>query len=146
MTREPERMSVAEHAMPAPPTGRHMSARDALVCIGLTVLLLLAFEGRSIERTGDEMSPGWERSLVLAVGRPAGAVSEATGLGAAKDRLLAWAHPDEALTGPGGFVQTSSGAPPPDVPPVTPDAFDPRALGADPKPPRALRTVLVTGD
>jgi hypothetical protein len=29
---------------------------------------------------------------------------------------------------------------------VTPDAFDPRALGARPAPPRPLRTVLVTGD
>ena len=29
---------------------------------------------------------------------------------------------------------------------MTPDAFDPRALGARPPPPRALRTLLVTGD
>jgi hypothetical protein len=29
---------------------------------------------------------------------------------------------------------------------VTPDAFDPAALGAKPRPPRPLRTLLVTGD
>jgi lysophospholipase L1-like esterase len=143
---EPERMSIAEQAVPAPPTGRHLSARDALVCAGVCVLLLLVFEGRSIERSGEEMRPGWERSLVLAVGRPAGAVSESTGLGAVKDRLLAWVHPDDALTGPGGFAEVSSVAPGTGVPPVTRDAFDPRALGVRPRPPRALRTVLVTGD
>jgi lysophospholipase L1-like esterase len=142
---EPERMSVAEDAIPAPPTGRHLSARDALICVGVCVLLLLAFEGRSIERSGDEMTPGWERTLVLAVGRPAGAVSRATGLAGVKDRLVAWAHPDESLSGPGGFGQAASSAPA-GVPPVTPDAFDPRALGAKPAPPRPLQTVLVTGD
>jgi hypothetical protein len=142
---EPERMSVAEQAMPAPPTGRHLSARDALICVGVCVLLLIAFEGRSIERSGKEMTPGWERSLVLAIGRPAGAVSRATGLATAKDELVAWAHPDEALTGPGGFREAGSSTPA-GVPPVTRDAFDPRAFGAKPAAPRALKTVLVTGD
>jgi lysophospholipase L1-like esterase len=142
---EPERMSVAEHAIPAPPTGRHRSARDALLCVGVCVLLLLAFEGRSIERSGEEMTPGWERSLVLSVGRPAGTVARVTGLGAVKDRLVAWARPDESLSGPGGFSEVAGGTPA-GVPLVTPDAFDPRALGAKPAPPRALKTVLVTGD
>src|SRR5205085_260078 len=32
------------------------------------------------------------------------------------------------------------------VPPVSPDAFDPSALGAKPPPRRPLRTLLVTGD
>jgi len=145
-------MSDSDHttpalpSVPAPPTGRHLSARDALVCIGLCALLLLAFEGRSIRRSGEEMKPGWERSLVLAVGHPAGAVSEALGLAAVKDTLVAWAHPDDGLSGPGGFDEATAGAAVRGVPPVTPDAFDPRALGARPAAPRALRTVLVTGD
>jgi hypothetical protein len=142
---EPERMSVVEHAIPAPPTGRHRTAREALLCIGVCALLLLAFEGRSIERSGEEMTPGWERSLVLAVGRPAGALSRATGLGGVKDRLVAWARPGESLSGPGAFSAAASSAPA-GVPPVTADAFDPRALGAKPAAPRRLRTVLVTGD
>ena len=81
--------------------GRHLTARDALICIGLCTLLLLAFEGRSIRRSGEEMKPGWERSLVLAVGDPAGAVSDALGLATVKDKLVGWAHPDDALSGPG---------------------------------------------
>jgi uncharacterized protein len=133
-------------SIPAPPTGRHLSARDALVCIGISALLLLAFEGRSLRRSGEEMKPGWERSLVLAVGRPAGAVSERLGLAAIKDRLVAWVHPNDGLSGPGGFDEAATGAAVRGVPPVTPDAFDPRALGARPARPRPLRSVLVTGD
>jgi lysophospholipase L1-like esterase len=133
-------------SIPAPPTGRYLSARDALVCIGLCTLLLLAFEGRSIRRSGEEMKPGWERSLVLAVGHPAGAVSETLGLAAVKDELVGWAHPGDGLSGPGGFEEAAAGAAARGVPPVTPDAFDPRALGARPAAPRALRTILVTGD
>jgi hypothetical protein len=142
-----ERRSVVEDQIPAPPTGRHLSARDAVVAVSVCVVLLLLFEGASIRRSGEEMSPGWERSLVLAVGRPAGAVSDASGLGEVKNRLVAWAHPDDGLSGPGGFEQaanTRSSAQP--VAPVTPDAFDPSQLGQRPAPPRALRTVLVTGD
>jgi hypothetical protein len=145
-------MSDSDHtapplpSIPAPPTGRRLSARDALVCIGLCTLLLLAFEGRSIRRSGEEMKPGWERSLVLAVGRPAGALSDALGLATVKDKLVGWVHPDDGLSGPGGFDERAAGAAARGVPPVTPDAFDPRTLGARPAAARALRTVLVTGD
>jgi hypothetical protein len=132
--------------IPAPPTGRHRSARDALIAVGLCALLLLAFDGRSLRHSGQEMAPGWERSLVLAVGRPAGAFSDAVGLAKIKDRLVGWVHPKDALSGPGGFDEEATGAAVGEVPPVTPDAFDPRALGARPAVPRALRTVLVTGD
>jgi len=130
--------------VPAPPSGRHRTARDALVCIVVCVVLLLAFEGASIRRSGEEMAPGWQRSLVLAAGRPAGALSDATGLGGVKNRLVSWAHPDDGLSGAGGF--DAARGPAGRVPPVTPDAFDPRALGARPAPPRTLRRVLVTGD
>jgi hypothetical protein len=142
-----ERRSVVEDQIPAPPTGRHLSARDAVVAVFVCVVLLLLFEGASIRRTGDEMAPGWERTLVLAVGRPAGALSDLTGLGDVKNRLVAWAHPDDGLSGPGSFEQaanTGSSAQP--VAPVTPDAFDPRQLGQPQARPRTLRTVLVTGD
>jgi hypothetical protein len=143
-----ERRSVVEDQIPAPPTGRHLSARDALFAVSFCVVLLLLFEGASIRRSGEEMTSGWERTLVLTVGRPAGALSDLTGLGGVKNRLVAWAHPDDALSGgPGGFEQaanTRSSAP--RVAPVTPDAFDPRQLGQPPAKPRVLRTVLVTGD
>jgi len=142
-----ERRSVVEDQIPAPPTGRHLSARDAVVAVSVCVVLLLLFEGASIRRSGEEMAPGWERTLVLAVGHPAGALSDVTGLDGVKDRLVAWAHPNDGLSGPGGFEQAAnSGSSVQPVAPVTPDAFDPRQLGQPPARPRALRTVLVTGD
>ena len=35
---------------------------------------------------------------MLAVGRPAGALSDALGLAAVKDKLVGWAHPDDGLS------------------------------------------------
>jgi hypothetical protein len=142
-----ERRSVVEDQIPAPPTGRHLRARDAILAVSVCVALLLLFEGASIRRSGEEMTAGWERTLVLAVGRPAGALSDLTGLGHVKNRLVAWAHPDDGVSGPGGFEQAANaGSSAQPVAPVTPDAFDPRQLGEPPARPRGLRTVLVTGD
>ena len=142
-----ERRSVVEDQIPAPPTGRHLRARDAVVAVSVCVVLLLLFEGASIRRSGEEMPSGWERTLVLSVGRPAGTLSDLTGLGEVKNRLVAWAHPDDGLSGPGGFEQAANtGSSTQPVAPVTPDAFDPRQLGQPPARPRVLRTVLVTGD
>jgi hypothetical protein len=134
---ETDHTAPALPSIPAPPTGRHLSARDAIVCIGLCTLLLLAFEGRSIRRSGEEMQPGRERSLVLAVGHPAGAVSDALGLATVKDKLVGWAHPDDALSGPGGFDEAAAGASRAGVARAGDRgrAFDPRAreLGAPPR-------------
>ena len=46
--------------------------RDLLICCGIAVVLLTFAEGRSVRHAGREMPSGWERSLVLAVGNPAG--------------------------------------------------------------------------
>jgi hypothetical protein len=43
-------------------------------------------------------------------------------------------------------VSTASGTASPEVPPVTPDAFDPSAVGAPPPARKPLGTLLVTGD
>ena len=142
----PDHDKSATASIPAPPTGRHVTARDAIICIGLCTLLLVLFEGHSLRRSGEEMRPGWERTLVLAAGRPAAELTDGLGLAGVKDRLVGWVHPGQTLSGHGGFDQASVSVAAGGVPPVTPDAFDPRALGQQPVPPRALRTVLVTGD
>lgn len=135
--------AAALHDIPAPPLGRRRGARDALVCIGVCVLVLLAFEGASIRHAGQDMKHGWQRTLVLVAGTPAGALSDASGLGSVKDRTLAWERSNDGSGGPGGFRADSG---PAVVGAVTPDAIDPRGLGLRPPAPRALRTVLVTGD
>lgn len=145
-------------------TGRRLSARDALLCVAIAVVLLVLFEGGSIRHSGKEMSPGWERTAVLAVGEPAGWVADQLPLNEGFDRVAGWLSPDDQLTGPGGFADAS--APPPagagapatggagasatggaGAPAsVTPDYFDPATIGQQPKKLPALHTLLVTGD
>jgi len=132
------------------PTGRRLRARDALLCIGIVAMARVLFEGASIRHGGKEMSPGWERTAVLAVGEPAGWVADRLPLNDAFDDVTAWLSPDDKLTGPGGFAEVSTTAPvaggggaPASI---TPDYFDPAALGQKPKKLPALRTLLVTGD
>ncbi len=133
------------------PTGRIMRARDALVCVIVAVVVLLVVQGQSIRGSGEKMEPGLERSVVLAVGHPAGWIADRFGIHDDVKQLTASLSPDDALSGPGGFddaptngaqAAAAAGA----VAPVTPDAFDPAALGEKPVQLDKLRTLLVTGD
>lgn len=130
------------------PTGRRARVRDVLLCVGIAVVLLLLIEGGSIRNSGREMAPGVERTVVRAVGEPAGWAADKLPLSDAADSMTGWLSPDDELTGPGGFEnaavapQPGAGAPAP----ITPDYFDPAALGAKPVQLRKLRKLLVTGD
>jgi hypothetical protein len=133
-------------APPPPPRGRHLTARDALLVIGIVVFVLVVVVGRSVRHAGKEMSSGWERTMVLAVGEPAGWLADKLPF----QKLVADATKplksgDDLSSAPGGFDETGAAATT-GVPPVTPDAFDPAAIGAKPVAPRPLKTVLVTGD
>ena len=136
------------------PTGRRLSARDALICVFVAVVLLLVVEGASIRSSGQKMEAGVERTVVLAVGRPAGWLADRLPLADAADSLTASLSPDEDLTGPGGFDSApvygtpaakgvGAGAA---AAAITPDAFDPAELGTRPEQLPALKTLLVTGD
>ena len=123
--------------------------RDLLICCGIAVVLLTFAEGRSVRHAGHEMPSGWERSLVLAVGNPAGWLADRLPpLANAANSLGNALKSDDDLSGggAGSFADRGTPASAGGVPPVTPDAFDPRALGEKPPAPRPLKTVLVTGD
>src|SRR3954451_15880817 len=122
---------------------RRFRARDGVLAVALTSVLLILFGGASVRRAGEEMSPGIGRDAVLAVGRPPGWLADRLPLERAAHRATAWLSPDRSLGG-GGF--TAAAATGSGVPPVTADAFDPAALGDRPAPRRRLRTLLVTGD
>ena len=130
------------------PTGRSVRARDALICVFVAVIVLLVSQGQSIRESGEKLDPGVERTVVLAVGHPAGWVADRFGIDDDVDRLTASLSPDEALGGAGGFDETTTGGAQPAgaVAPVTPDAFDPAALGEKPAVLPKLSTLLVTGD
>ncbi|MEA2410160.1 MAG: uncharacterized protein QOC77_721 [Thermoleophilaceae bacterium] len=127
---------------------RRFSARDALVAIGVCALLLVLFSGGSVKRAGAEMGPGVSKTLVDAVGKPTGTVADALPFAGIGHDLTRWLSPEEDLGSSGtGFVSaTTPGATASQVPPVTPDAFDPASVGASSPPKKPLHTLLVTGD
>ena len=135
------------------PTGRRLRARDAVLCVFVTALLLVLLEGRSIRNSGEKMDPGVQRTAVLAVGKPAGWLADRLPLADVVSSATAWLSPDDKLTGGAGSFETPpAGAGAAAVAgtaaaaPITPDAFDPAALGEKPKPLAKLGTLLVTGD
>ncbi len=133
-----------DSAVPQPPRGPRRRSRDALVVVFLAVVVLVLFEGSSVRTAGDEMQPGLERDVVVAVGEPAGWVSDRLPLDEWGDDALAFLE-DGGVGDEGGFESTPSAARG-GVPTVSADSFDPAELGAKPDPPRPLDTLLVTGD
>ena len=129
-----------------PPGSRRFRARDAVVVVLVAVLVLLVLEGDAIRGAGEEMTPGWERTLVLAVGEPAGWMADRIGISELDDDLTASLNPDEDLGSAGGGFDETAPAARGGVPPVTPEAFEPARIGAKPPAKRALRKLLVTGD
>jgi hypothetical protein len=142
---------VSDVPTPAPPKPprepRRFRARDALVAVGVAAILLLLVEGPSIRNSGERMDDGLWKTVVLAIGKPADAAGDALPFAEIGDELTGWLAPDDDRGGPGSFEAAAADpAAAARVPPVTPDYFDPRALGAEPPAPRTLDTVLVTGD
>ncbi|MBA3301109.1 MAG: DUF459 domain-containing protein [Thermoleophilaceae bacterium] len=121
------------------------SARQAVYAVLVTAAVLLLFEGPSIRNAGERMDPGIARTLVRAVGEPAGYLGDKLPFAGVGNDLTGWLSPDDDLGGEGGFEGKAVAQGPGGVAPVGPEAFDPRALGQKPKP-IPLRRLLVTGD
>jgi uncharacterized protein len=125
---------------------RRFDVRQLLKAIGLVSLLLFITSGPGIREAGEQMDPGLDKTLVLAVGEPAGALGDVIPLHEVADEATAWLSTDEDLGDGGGFTAAAqTQGHPGSVPPVTPDAFDPAALGEQTKP-APLKRMLVTGD
>jgi len=143
-----QRPFATDAAAPMDVRARRFRARDGILAVVVAALIVLVAAGPSIRRTGNRMDPGFERDMVLAVGKPAGAVADALPFHDWAHTLTSWLAPDDEVGGEGAFGTTpvagAGGAG--GVAPVGPEAFDPRALGAPPPPRRPLRTLLVTGD
>jgi lysophospholipase L1-like esterase len=124
---------------------RRFRAREGVIAVLIAALLLVVFEGSSVLKAGDEMSPGIGRQLVLAVGRPSNTIAKALPLASVAHTATAWLNPEPSLTGPGGFSSRSlaGGG---QLPPVTPSSFNPTAIGEAAPARRKLHTLLVTGD
>jgi hypothetical protein len=125
---------------------RRYDVSQLLKAIGIACLLLFITAGPGIREAGEEMEPGLERTLVLAVGEPAGALGDVIPLHEVADEATAWLSSDDELGEGGGFsaVAAEEGEPGA-VAPVGPEAFDPAALGEQARP-LELKKLLVTGD
>ena len=140
--------SVRTPEPPKPPREpRRFSARDALIAIGVAALVLVLVEGPSIRNSGERMDDGLWKEVVLAVGKPADQIGDVIPLPELGDELTGWLSPGSDSGGAGSFEalaqdEFTGGR----ISPITPDYFDPRAIGDDPPEPRELDTVLVTGD
>lgn len=140
-------MSTADESIPKPPPGRHLTAKAAIGVTVLVVVLLVLFEGASLRNAGEEMDPGIQRDVVLTVGHPAGWVADQLPFDEIAAKATDWIGENDGVGDAGGFDQAAAGgASGKAAGALTPDAFDAQALGAKPKAPRALDTVLVTGD
>ncbi|CAN5286631.1 hypothetical protein BH20ACT16_BH20ACT16_08430 [soil metagenome] len=137
------------------PTGRRLSARDSVACVFVAALILLLAQGGSIRSTGEKMDPGWQRTLVLAVGEPAGWLAYRLPLADAADEATAFLSPDDDLSGEGGFNAAPAAGPAAAAGggtsgdasvPITADSFDPAELGSKTAKLPQLKTLLVTGD
>jgi lysophospholipase L1-like esterase len=137
-------VATEDQQIPQPPRGPRRRSRDALVVVFVSVLLLTLFEGSSVRTAGEQMQPGFERDVVASVGKPTGWVADRLPFDEWSDDALAFLE-DAGVGDEGGFDSTplATGG---RVPAVSPDSFDPAQLGAKPKPPRPLHTLLVTGD
>lgn len=139
-------MAQSEESVPEAPAGPRLSARDGTLVVAVALVLLVLFKGSSIRDAGQEMQPGLERSVVLAVGRPAGWVADRLPFADVGDALFGWLSPDDDLGEEGGFSGSTGLAREGAVPPVSPDSFDPAVLGARGRRRPQLKKLLVTGD
>jgi lysophospholipase L1-like esterase len=123
------------------------TARDSVIAILITAVLLFVFFGGTVRKQGEEQKKGVQRSAILAVGKPAGYLADRLPLDDAASDAVGWLSPDEDLGGKGGFASLKSGGPAASTSlTVTPEAFDPAALGGKPAARKPLKTLLVTGD
>ena len=98
---------------PKPPREpRRLTARDALIAVGVAALLLVLVEGPSIRNSGERMDDGLWRTVVLAVGKPADAIGDVIPLPEIGDELTGWLSPEDDSGGPGSFEAVAEDAAP----------------------------------
>lgn len=142
-TPKPPRAAPVPTADDHLPGSRRVSARRAIGLVLAACAILVVCDGDGMRRQAEKMDRGTERDLVLAVAKPAGWIADHLPFSSAVDEMTGWLSPDEDLGNEDGNFSAPASA---GSTRVTPQAFDPQALGiaADRRP--ALKKLLVTGD
>jgi len=125
---------------------RRFRARDAVLAVLLAAILLVVSQGDSIRKAGEQMNPGIGREIVLGVGRPAAWIADQLPLAGVSNAATAWLSPNPSLKGLQGFSSLTAATANGQAQVVSPEQFDPAAIGDKPPPRRPLHTLLVTGD
>src|SRR4051812_44574837 len=99
------------------------TARDSVIAILITAVLLFLFFGGTVRKQGEEQKKGVQRSAILAVGKPAGYLADRLPLDNAARDAVGWLSPNEDLGGKGGFASLRTGSESGASLTVTPDAF-----------------------
>jgi len=121
------------------------TARQCVVAVSIVAVLLLLFAGGSVREAAEEMPDGLERSVLMAIGEPAELVADNLPFQEAAGDVTAGLSPDADLSAQAGFSDAGTNTTQGDLPPITPDYFDPQALGEEVQK-QELETLLVTGD
>src|SRR4051812_48248874 len=88
-----QRPFATDAAAPMDVRARRFRARDGILTVLIATIIVLVAAGPSIRRTGNRMDPGFERDMVLAVGRPAGSVADALPFHGWAHSVTAWLSP-----------------------------------------------------
>ena len=99
---------LTTQSVPEPPRGPRRRARDALVVVFLSVVVLVLFEGSSVSQAGDDLRPGFQRDVVRTVGKPAGWVADRLPFDEWGDEALAFLEDEGAGR---GRLRRGAGAP-----------------------------------
>lgn len=128
---------------PFSPHSKRRSATDAIVMVFVVAFVLLVSQGQGITSSANEMQPGVERSILLAVGKPAGWIAGHLPFAQATNDSTRFLSPDGGDQEAARAAEKAGGA---GSGQITAKAFDPVTLGEPaPKLPR-LTKLLVTGD
>ncbi|HYF27268.1 MAG TPA: hypothetical protein VD931_16100 [Baekduia sp.] len=125
------------------PGSHRLTARQAIATVLAALAVLVVCDGDGIRRQGEKLDQGLERTVVLAVGHPAGWIADQLPFSSAVDQMTGWLSPDEDLGSEDGSFTAPAAA---GATRVDPGAFDPRSLGLAAARKPALRSLLVTGD
>jgi hypothetical protein len=125
------------------PGNRRLTARQAITAVLAAFAILVVCDGNGIRRQGEKLDEGLERTVVLAVGHPAGWIADQLPFASAVDEMVGWLSPDEDLGSSDGTFSAAAAA---GSTRVDTSAFDPVTLGLPAVRKPALRSLLVTGD
>lgn len=144
LQKPPPVQSTSPGLDPDPDGSSRWRMRDVLICVGVCFLILVLVGGRAVREQGEEMQPGVQRDIVMAIAGPAGAIADASPLDDVAKELF---RPDgeSGDSGP-GFAAAGTGSAAGSGA-ITPADFAPGALPDGPKAgPAELKKLVVTGD